>query len=125
MSKKAVIAYALGGTAALLALILLLAKMEQAQTIKRSETEKRVGDEVVATYAGGQITADELRRYINDFAGVEGRHEVCEKHGSEHSKCAPGEDCETHPLDSVESYRILLKQMVMEKMVNRWITIEN
>jgi len=107
-------------------LVLVLILLDYAQEKKgkalKNEKDRRIGDEVVATYVGGEITAGELRRYLNDFAMREGKHEVCTKHGSEHTQCSMDEDCENHPLDSVESYRMMLKKLVLEKMVNRWIS---
>ncbi|NIA06563.1 MAG: hypothetical protein GWP14_02820 [Actinobacteria bacterium] len=122
MSTKSVIIITVVAVVSLtLTLVLLAVKQEQAQKAKLTEVDKRLGEDVVATFTGGEVTADQLRRYINDVTYREGQHTVCAKHGSDHSKCTAEEDCESHPLDSVESYRILLKQLIMEKMVNRWI----
>lgn len=120
MSSKIGIALTMVGVAAL-ALVLVTVKQEHAENVVRVEVEKRIGEDVVATFVGGEISASELRRYINDTTHRAGEHAVCEEHSYEHSKCSPEEECESHPLNSVESYRILLKQLVMEKVVNRWI----
>ncbi|NIA14485.1 MAG: hypothetical protein GWP08_10415 [Nitrospiraceae bacterium] len=122
MSTRIAIILSMVGVAALaLILILVALKREQTQQTERADIEKRIGEDVVATFAGGEVTASELRRYINDATHRTGEHAVCEKHGYEHSKCTLEEDCESHPLGSVESYRILLRELVMEKMLDRWI----
>lgn len=104
-----------------LPLVLLSMKQSQSQQVESVEAEKRIGEEVVATYIGGEVTASELRRYINKVTHRYGRHRVCDKHGYDHSKCELDEDCESHPLNSVEAYRTLLKELVTKKMINRWI----
>ncbi len=122
MSQKLAIAMTVVGVAALtLALIMLGVKQEQAEKVKIVQVEKRIGEDVVATFVGGEVTASGLRDYINKTVARHGKHSVCDKHGYDHSKCSPQEKCETHPLNSVESYRVLLKELVMERMVNRWI----
>ncbi len=120
-SKLGIIITIVGVTALALMLVLLAVKQEQDQQDERTDMAKRIGDDVVATFVGGEVTANELRRYINEATHRQGKHAVCEKHAYDHSKCSAEEDCETHPLDSVESYRTLLQQLVMEKMVDRWI----
>ena len=121
MSKLAVILSIAAVAALTLMLILLAVKQEQTQESRRIEAAGQIGDDVVATFVGGEITASELRRYINnEVTHRQSEHTVCEKHNYDHSKCTEEEDCETHPLDSVDSYRTLLKQMVIEKMINRW-----
>ena len=110
------------GVLALAGVLIILAwKMEEDATSRQTAADKRIGEDVVATYVGGEITAQELRGYINKVTYREGKHKVCDKHGSDHSKCDRSEKCETHPLASAESYRLLLRQLVMEKMVDRWI----
>ncbi len=103
------------------ALAVLAWKLEDNAKSEQTVLDKRIGEDVVATYVGGEITAQELRNYINKVTAGEGRHTVCEKHGADHSKCDGAEKCETHPLESAESYRIFLREMVMERMVDRWV----
>ncbi len=103
------------------ALILLAWKLENDAESRVDSADLRIGEDVVATYAGGEITAGELRDYIGRMVLRNGEHEVCEKHGLDHSRCDRSEACETHPLGSAESYRMFLQQMVIEKTVDRWI----
>ncbi len=120
MNKKFVIFIMVVTIAALISLLVMFAlKEEQAERNKRSGLD-RIGDTVAATYIGGKVTAQELRAYINKMMPRR-EHMSCKKHGSKHSQCSPDEKCENHPLNSVDTYRMLLRQLVMEKMVDRWI----
>ncbi|HBC86440.1 MAG TPA: hypothetical protein DCZ94_05755 [Lentisphaeria bacterium] len=96
-------------------------KFKKNEDIGQTASGRQLGDDVVATYAGGEITAQELRTYINKMTLRYGQHEVCEKHNYEHGKCDPSEKCETHPLDSADSYRLLLRYLIIDKMTDRWI----
>ena len=102
-------------------LVLLAWKQEQDVKSRRGAADKRIGENVVATYVGGEVTAQELRDYINKTTLRDGEHETCEEHGYDHNKCDRMEKCETHPMRSSESYRQMLRVLVMEKMVGRWI----
>ena len=77
--------------------------------------------EVVATYVGGEVTKQELRSYINDYAQKSSNHDVCDKHGWKHDKCEKDEACESHPLSSVDAYRMLTKTFILNKMIERWV----
>ena len=101
------------------ALALLSWRLTQNQDMRQTASGRQLGDDVAATYVGGEITVQELRDYINKMTYREGKHEVCEKHAYDHGKCDKSEKCENHPLESVEAYRILLRQLVLEKMVDR------
>ncbi|MCF6174462.1 MAG: peptidyl-prolyl cis-trans isomerase [Victivallaceae bacterium] len=103
-------------------LIVLALKEEQQAKQRVDVIAKRIGDDVVATYAGGEITAQELRGYINKIMPRQAKHTTCKKHGSDHKKCSRDEGCESHPLDSPETYRLLLQRLVTEKMLKRWIS---
>ncbi|NOY80761.1 MAG: hypothetical protein GXP31_07125 [Kiritimatiellaeota bacterium] len=122
MSQKFLIFVTVLAVAALTLLLVLLAVREE-QSTKRIivERDKRIGENVVATFTGGEVTTSELRKFINERTRRSGEHAACDKHSYDHSKCSPDEKCENHPLNSVESYRALLRQLVMDKMVERWI----
>lgn len=120
-NRTAIIMTVAAALAVALGLVLLAFKQDQSKKSQAASGDARVGENVVATYVGGEVTAQQLRDYINKLVEREGTHAVCEKHGYDHSKCDKAEKCESHPLNSVESYRLLLKQLVLEKMLDRWI----
>jgi len=77
-------------------------------------------EDVVATYSGKNLTKEELLTYIKSRSYKEGQHELCTKHGFDHSKCDQTEECETHPIDSVESYRQIIKMIAVQQIVDDW-----
>ena len=76
--------------------------------------------DVVGSYNGKNITIDEL----TDFIAVEGvkerEHMLCPIHGYDHSKCDLSEECESHPIDSLEGYRQMVSRLASEQMILDW-----
>jgi len=77
-------------------------------------------EDVVATYSGKNLTKEELLTYIKNRGYKEEQHGLCTKHGFDHSKCDQTEECETHPLDSIESYRQVIKMIAVQQIVDDW-----
>lgn len=77
-------------------------------------------EDVVATYAGKNLTKEELMTYINSKGYKEQEHGLCEKHGFEHDKCDKTEECETHPVHSLEAYNQIIKMIAVQKIVDDW-----
>lgn len=50
---------------------------------------------LVATYQGGKVTKQELRRYLHEYLPRCPRHLRCSLHGQDHNSCADEEECET------------------------------
>ena len=76
--------------------------------------------DIVATYNGRNITVDQLTEYIKLEGAKDSEHGICEKHGFDHSKCDELEECETHPLHSIESYQQIVKMIAVEKIIEDW-----
>lgn len=76
--------------------------------------------DVVATYNNKNITVDQLMEYIKLEDVRENEHEICEKHNFDHSKCNDLEECETHPVHSLESYQQIVKIIAVEKIIDDW-----
>lgn len=76
--------------------------------------------DVVATYDGRNITVEELAAFIKQEDLREWSHMVCPVHGYDHAQCDPTEECEKHPIDSLEGYRQMVTRLVMEQMVMDW-----
>lgn len=84
-------------------------------------TEPRPPNEdVVATYSGKNLTKEDLLTYIKNRGYKEEQHGLCTKHGFDHSKCDQTEECETHPIDSMESYRQIIKMIAVQQIVDDW-----
>lgn len=77
-------------------------------------------EDVVAAYSGKNLTKEELLTYIQSKGYKEEEHGLCEKHGFEHDKCDKTEECETHPIHSLESYRQIIKMIAVQKIVDDW-----
>lgn len=76
--------------------------------------------DVVATYGDQAITAEALKSFVLTEGAKEREHMLCPAHGYDHSKCDPSEECEAHPVDSIEGYQEALTRMAVEKMVTDW-----
>lgn len=81
---------------------------------------KPPSENVVATYSGKNITKEDLMSYIRSKGYKEEEHELCDKHGFDHSKCDKSETCETHPIDSMEGYKQIVAMMAVEKITDDW-----
>lgn len=91
-----------------------------------------IAENVVATFDGGVITKaqlkDELIKRLKRFPRCE-KHQKCPTHGFDHSKCAKTEPCEQHSdcselhhqLENLESLKELVKAMVMEETIRKWV----
>ena len=77
-------------------------------------------EDVVAAYSGKNLTKEELLTYIRSKGYMEEEHGLCEKHGFEHDKCDKTEECETHPIHSLESYRQIIKMIAVQKTIDDW-----
>lgn len=76
--------------------------------------------DVVGSYSGNNITIDQLNKFIAVESAKEREHMLCPTHGYDHSKCDPSEDCEAHPIDSLEGYRQIVTKLAVEQIVNNW-----
>ena len=76
--------------------------------------------DVVATYSGINITTEELKAFIKQEGIREMTHIICPAHGYDHSQCDPAEECESHPIDTLEGYQQMTARLAMEKMVMAW-----
>ncbi|PKM56004.1 MAG: hypothetical protein CVV00_01645 [Firmicutes bacterium HGW-Firmicutes-5] len=76
--------------------------------------------DVVATYNGKSITVNQLMEYIKVEGVRDNEHGICEKHGFDHSQCDEFEECETHPVHSLESYQQIVKMIAVEKIIEDW-----
>lgn len=77
-------------------------------------------EDVVATYSGKNLTKEELLAYIQSRGYKEEEHGICEEHGFEHDKCDKTEECETHPIHSLEAYKQIIKMIAVQKIVDDW-----
>lgn len=80
--------------------------------------------DVVAEYNGNYVTIDQLQEFIRAEQAKEREHAYCPVHGYDHSKCDPTEDCETHPIDSLEAYREMVNRYAVEKIIADWAEAE-
>jgi parvulin-like peptidyl-prolyl isomerase len=78
------------------------------------------GENVVATYNGKSMTIDEMMEHILLEGVREGEHMICEKHGFDHSQCDTLEECETHPLHSLEAYQRIVEMLAYRKIIEDW-----
>lgn len=81
---------------------------------------KPPSEDVVATYNGKNLTKSDLTNYIISKGYKEEEHGFCEKHGLDHSQCDKLEECETHPIHSMEAYTQIIKTLAVENMVDNW-----
>ena len=75
---------------------------------------------VVATYNEQKITIEELKNFIAVEGAKEREHMLCPTHGYDHSKCDATEECEIHPVDSLEGYQEMVSKMASEQMILNW-----
>ncbi|MDK2965773.1 MAG: peptidyl-prolyl cis-trans isomerase [Lacrimispora sp.] len=78
------------------------------------------GEDVVASYNGRNVTTEELNSFIVLEQAKEREHAYCDVHGYDHSKCTPDEDCEAHPIDSLEGYRQMVTRLATEQIIQEW-----
>ena len=78
------------------------------------------GEDVVATYSGKSITIEELKKLIVMEQAKEMEHAYCQVHGYDHSKCDPSEECEKHPIDTLEGYRQMATNFAVEQIMQEW-----
>ena len=76
--------------------------------------------DVVASYDGKIITVDELNAFIAVENAKEREHIICPTHGYDHSKCTPDEECEAHPVHTLEGYREMVSRLATEQMIVSW-----
>lgn len=78
------------------------------------------GPDVVASYDGKNITVDDLNAFIAVENAKEREHIICPTHGYDHSKCTPDEECEAHPVHTLEGYREMVSRLATEQMIVSW-----
>lgn len=76
--------------------------------------------DVVASYNGKNISAEDLKSFLEVEGVREAGHYICDKHGYDHSRCTPDEECEKHPIDSLEGYRSTVTIMAVEQIIQDW-----
>jgi hypothetical protein len=76
--------------------------------------------DIAATYNGKNISSEQLINFVSRENIREREHMICEKHGFDHSKCDELEECETHPIHSMESYRQIVKMIAVRDMIIDW-----
>lgn len=81
---------------------------------------KPPSEDVVASFSGKNLTKGDLLAYIQSRGYKEEQHGLCEKHGFDHNKCDKTEECETHPIDSLESYRQIIKMIAVQQIIDDW-----
>jgi parvulin-like peptidyl-prolyl isomerase len=107
-------------TAVILLIVCVLAYDETRRFIEPSPPEENV----VATYNGKHMTTDEVMEHIRLEGVREGEHMICEKHGFDHSKCDTFEECETHPIHSLEAYQRIVEILASRKIVEDWAKVK-
>ena len=76
--------------------------------------------DVVASYNGKNITVEELNAFIAVENAKEREHIICPTHGYDHTKCTPDEECEAHPVHTLEGYREMVSRLATEQMIVSW-----
>lgn len=76
--------------------------------------------DVVASYNGKNITIEELKAFLIAEGSKEREHYICQKHGYDHSLCDASEECEKHPVDSLEGYKEVINLMASEQIILDW-----
>lgn len=76
--------------------------------------------DIVASYNGKNITIAELKTFLGVEGVRERTHYICEKHGYDHTLCDSSEECELHPIDSMEGYKEVINQMASEQIIVDW-----
>ena len=80
--------------------------------------------DVVAEYYGTPITVEQLKAFIEIEGAKEREHAYCPIHGYDHSQCTPDEECESHPVDSLNGYREMTNRYAVEKIIAAWAESE-
>lgn len=100
---------------------LIIALLFGAYSLYNFITEpKPPSEDVVATFSGKNLTKADLLAYIQGRGYKEEQHGLCEKHGFDHKQCDKTEECETHPIDSLESYRQIIKMIAVQQIIDDW-----
>lgn len=76
--------------------------------------------DVVATYNGKNITTEELKAFIKQEGIREMSHIICPAHGYDHSNCDSTEECELHPIDTLEGLQQMTSRLAVEQIVMDW-----
>lgn len=82
------------------------------------------GEDVVASYNGKNVTVEELKSFIALEQAKEYEHAYCDVHGYDHTKCTPDEECESHPIDSIEGYRQMTTKLAVEQIIQEWASTQ-
>ncbi len=77
-------------------------------------------ENVVASFYDKNITKEELKEFVSLEKAKENQHTICETHGFDHSQCDLSEECETHPIDSLEGYQQMIQMMAVEQIIKNW-----
>ena len=84
------------------------------------QAPKPPAPDIVASYNGKNISIDDLKAFLAIEDARESEHYICEKHGRDHSQCDNSEECEKHPVDSMEGYRKVISIMAIEQIIQDW-----
>lgn len=76
--------------------------------------------DVAATFSSQTLTAEQLKAYAKTEGAREESHYICKEHGFNHERCSKEEECEMHPIDSLEGYRQLAQMYALEKIILEW-----
>lgn len=85
---------------------------------------------IVATYQGGKVTAEELRRYLHEYLPRCSKHLRCARHGQDHETCTDDEPCETFTdcdrehsqAHSPAVYRQAAASLVVDRLISDLVT---
>lgn len=81
-------------------------------------------EDVVASYSGRNITIEELKSFIVLEQAKEMEHIYCDKHGYDHTQCTADEECESHPIDSLEGYQQMVTNLAVEQIIQEWASTQ-
>lgn len=82
------------------------------------------GEDVVASYNGRNVTIEDLKSFIALEQAKEMEHAYCDKHGYDHTQCTPDEECESHPIHSLEGYRQMATNLAVEQIIQEWASAQ-
>lgn len=85
---------------------------------------KSPGVDVVGSFNGKNITIEDLNGFIALEQAKEYEHAICKIHGRDHSQCTATEECETHPIDTLEAYREMITRLAVEQIVQDWASAQ-
>lgn len=85
---------------------------------------KPPGANVVGSYNGKYILIEELKSFITLEQAKESEHSACKTHGYDHTQCDPTEECESHPIDSLEGYQQMVTRLAVEQMIQDWASAQ-